>query len=123
MDAESILAGWTGGGTAVTLRLVDGGAGNDSVQVWNAANTAQLPIGAVNLADTGHVGATVNFTSSTMTQSGSTIAIVLGTASGTTIRANPARLSWTPSGAATDRAANACSTTAVNESGANDRDF
>ena len=70
MDPESILAGWTGGGTAVTLRLIDGGAGNDTVQIWNAANTAQLPLGSVNLARTTHVTATVTFTNSTMTQSG-----------------------------------------------------
>ena len=30
---------------------------------------------------------------------------------------------WTPSTTATDRAANACSATAVNESGGNDRNF
>lgn len=123
IDPESILAGWTGGGTAVTLRLVDGGAGNDTVQIWNAANTAQLPLGSVNLARTTHTTATVNFTNSTMTQSGASITITLGTPSGATTRATAARMVWTPSATATDRAANACSTTAVNESGGNDRNF
>jgi hypothetical protein len=32
-------------------------------------------------------------------------------------------MTWTPSATATDRAGNACSTTAANESGSNDRDF
>lgn len=123
MDASSILTGWTGGATTVTLRLVDGGAGNDSVQIWNAANTAQLPLGSVDLGGTGFLSATVTFTGSTMTQSGSSITVTLGTASGTTTRAGPGRMAWTPSATATDRAANACSTTPVNESGGNDRDF
>lgn len=123
IDANSVLAGWTGTATTVTLRLVDGGAGNDSVQIWNAANTAQLPLGTVNLGDTTYTSATVTFTGSTMTQSGAGITVALGTTAGTTTRAGPAKLAWTPSATATDRAANACSTTLVNESGGNDRDF
>jgi hypothetical protein len=123
MDPESILSNWTGAATTVTLRLIDGGAGNDSVQIWNAANTAQLPIGSVDLGATGHVTASVTFTSSTMTQSGADITITLGTPSGATTRAAAGRMSWTPSVTATDRAANGCSTTPVNESGGNDRNF
>ena len=124
MDANSILSGWTGSAaTTVTLRLVNGGAGNDSVQIWNAANTAQLPLGSVNLGGTGFVTATVTFSGSTMTQSGSSVTVTLGTPSGATTRATPGTMSWTPSATATDRAANACSTTTVNESGGNDRDF
>ena len=123
MDPNSILSGWTGTGTTVTLRLIDGGAGNDSVQIWDAANTTQLPLGSVNLGDTGHVTASVNFTGSTMTQSGAAITITLGTPSGATTRAAASQMTWTPSATATDRAANACSTTAVNESGGNDRNF
>jgi hypothetical protein len=123
VDADSILASWTGGATTITLRLVNGGAGNDSVEIWNAANTTQLPLGTVNLGSTAHVTATVTFTGSTMTLSGSSITVTLGTASGATSRANPSRMTWTPSATATDRAGNACSTTAANESGSNDRDF
>ena len=58
-----------------------------------------------------------------MTQSGAGITVTLGTTAGTTTRAGPARLAWTPFATATDRAANACSTASVNESGGNDRDF
>jgi hypothetical protein len=123
VDAESVLAGWSGGATTVTLRLVNGGGGNDSVQIWNGANTAQLPLGTVNLGSTAHVTANVSFTGSTMTQSGAAITITLGTPSGATTRAGNARMNWTPSATATDRAANACSTTALNEAGGNDRDF
>jgi hypothetical protein len=123
MEPNSILSGWTGAGTSVTLRLIDGGAGNDSVQIWNAANTAQLPMGSVDLGGTGYVTASVTFTSSTMTQSGAAIAVTVGTPSGATTRATAGRMTWTPSATATDRAANACSTTSVSESGGNDRNF
>jgi hypothetical protein len=123
MDPSSIQSGWTGTGTTVTLRLINGGAGNDSVQIWDSANTTQLPLGSVNLGGTGYVTASVNFTGSTMTQSGAAITITLGTPSGATTRGAAATMTWTPSTTATDRAANACSATAVNESGGNDRNF
>jgi hypothetical protein len=123
MEPNSILGGWTGGSTSVSLRLIDGGAGNDSVQIWDSANTTQVPLGSVNLGGTGYVTASVNFTGSTMTQSGAAITVTLGTPSGTTTRAAASQMIWTPSATATDRAANACSTTAVNESGGNDRNF
>jgi hypothetical protein len=123
MDPNSILSGWTGTGTSVTLRLIDGGAGNDSVQIWNAGNMAQLPLGSVNLGNTGQVTASVNFTGSTMTQSGAVITITLGAPSGATTRGTSSQMVWTPSTTATDRAANACSATAANESGGNDRNF
>jgi hypothetical protein len=123
MDPSSILSGWTGGSTTVTLRLINGGGGNDSVQIWDSANTTQLPLGSVNLGGTGYVTASVDFTGSTMTQSGAAITITLGTPSGARTRGAAAQMTWTPSTTATDRAANACSATAVNESGGNDRNF
>jgi hypothetical protein len=122
MDPNSILAGWTGTGTAVTLRLINGGGGNDTVQIWNAANTTQLPLGTVTLGATNYVTASASF-SSTMTQSGSAITITLGTITGATTRGSAGQMNWAPSTTATDRAANACTATAVNESGGNDRDF
>jgi hypothetical protein len=57
--------------------------------------------------------------------SGSTITIVLGSASGqaaTTALINNT-MAWTPSATATDRAGNAGTTTVANESGAADREF
>jgi hypothetical protein len=122
MDPNSILAGWTGTGTAVTLRLINGGGGNDTVQIWNAANTTQLPLGTVTLGATNYVTTTATF-ASTMTQSGSAVTITLGTITGATTRGSAGQMNWAPSTTATDRAANACTATAVNESGGNDRDF
>ncbi len=59
-----------------------------------------------------------------MTLSGAVITVTLGTASGSVNTvATSATMSWTPSATATDRAGNACSTAAVTEGGAADREF
>jgi hypothetical protein len=107
----------------VTVRLLQNGTG-DKLQVWDATNMARLALGTIQLANTGYVGPGFNFTSSTMTMSGSTITIVFGTPSGTssTVTA-PGTMVWTPASGATDWAANACSTTNVSESGGADVEF
>lgn len=117
MEPESILAGWTGTGTAVTLRLLNAnGGGGDRVQIWNAANTAQLPFGTVRLGSTGYTTTSINFTNSTMTISGSSITVVLGTPSGAgTTAVVSSNTRWNPSTTATDWAGNTCQNTAVNE--------
>ena len=59
-----------------------------------------------------------------MTMSGSTITIVLGTASGAvTTVGNTSSMVWTPSTAATDLAGNACTATAVTQTGAAKKQF
>jgi len=124
IDPGSILAGWTGASTLVTVRLNNGGGGNDSAQIWNAANTAELALGSVNLGRTDYVTASRTFGSSTMVQSGNTIVVTLGTASGVVPTAGgTGTMTWTPSATATDGAGNACSTAAVTESGAADVEF
>ena len=52
MEPNSILAGWTGAATPVTLRLVQNGGG-DRVQIRNAADSAALPFGTAFLNQTG----------------------------------------------------------------------
>jgi predicted ribosomally synthesized peptide with SipW-like signal peptide len=131
IDPNSLLAGWTGSSQNVVLRISNAGAGNnDVVTIRNAANTAQLPFGTVNLGRSGYVatGATVNFgatgTASTMVQSAGVVTITLGTASGTTNTvSNKTAMSWTPSPTATDVAGNAASTTAAPETGTSDAEF
>ena len=123
MDPNSIVAGWTGTSTPVTLRLVQN-AGGDQVQVRNAANTAALPLGTVLLNRTDFTTATRDFTTSTMALSGSTITITLGTPSGAvTTAAATANMSWTPSATAIDRAGNACTVAARAELAPLDLDF
>jgi hypothetical protein len=129
IDPNSILAGWSGSSTSVVLRLNNGnGASNDTVTIYNATNTTQLPLGSVNLGRTDYTSASITFgasgTASTMVMSGNTITVTLGTQSAAaTTAAATGTMSWTPSASATDPAGNAASTTAVTESGAADKDF
>jgi len=127
IDPETILTGWTGAATSVVVRITQAGGG-DTVTIRNAANAAQLPLGSVNLGGTNYVTTTRDFgasgTASTMTQSGASITIVLGTPSGAvTTQATNTTMVWTPAAAATDRAGNACLTTVVNEAAPADIDF
>ncbi len=127
IDPESVLAGWTGAATDVVVRVANVGGG-DVVTIRNAANTAQLPLGAIDTNGAQYVTADRDFgatgTASTMVQSGATITITLGTPSGATGTQIPDRTaSWTPSATATDRAGNTCQTTVANETGAADVEF
>lgn len=129
IDAESIQAGWSGASTAVVVRIEDGGLlGNDELRVYNAANTAQLPLGNLGLGSVSYVSANRTFgasgTASTMAQSGANIVVTLGTASGSTSAPLSATtMSWTPSASAYDRAANASTTSSRSEQGSSDFDF
>ncbi len=91
IDPQSILAGWTGASTNVTVEFQDGGCllvlcGSDSFTVPG------LPFGTVNLASAGYYGCTVigivcdktpaSFVNSPMVASTNTIIITLGTRSG-----------------------------------------
>lgn len=126
IDPNSVLVGWTGASTNVVVRLNN--SNPDSVQVWNAANTALLPLGTINLGDSGYVGANRTFgasgTPSTMVMTGSVITVKLGTASGTTSTVSAvSNMTWPPTATLTDRAGNPCSTATVNETGGPDIEF
>ncbi len=121
IEPGSILAGWDGGPTTVTLRLVNNGGG-DRIQIRVGATT--LPFGTVNLGRTDYTATTRNFTGSTMEMTGSSITVTLGTPSGAVgTAAGNGTITWTPSTTPYDRAANACLATAVTESGAADPEF
>lgn len=124
MDPSSIVAGWNGlTSQTVTLRLIQNASG-DRVQIWDAANAVRLPLGQIRLGGTGYTTTTVSFTGATMTMSGATITVVLGAPSGAVTTASVvSTMRWTPSSTATDRAANACSSMAVNEPPAVDAEF
>jgi hypothetical protein len=124
IDPNSIVAGWNGASRTITVRLNNGGSSNDAVSVYDSADTTQLPLGSVNLGRKDYTGANITFTSSTMVMSGSTITVTLGTASNApTTGGSTGSLIWTPSATATDRAGNACSTSAKTETGGVDKDF
>jgi hypothetical protein len=128
IDPESVLAGWTGSATGVVVRINNNTPTNDQLQVFNAANSTQLPLGNVNLGRTDYLNANrtygVTGTASSMSMSGNSVTIVLGSASGAgqTAAANGTMV-WTPSATATDRAGNAVSAANVNESGTADKEF
>jgi signal peptidase I len=129
IDPATILAGWNGASTNVVLRLNNGGAGNDTVAIFDSANTAQLALGSVSMSRIDYVTGNVTFgatgTASTMVMSGSTVTITLGTVSNALLvgtAAGNGAMAWTPSAAALDIAGNACTTTVTNETG-NDKDF
>jgi hypothetical protein len=121
IDPESILAGWTGASTQVTVRFTLSG---NTVTVRNAVNTTQLPLGSVALGTTYVTTATATFAAS-MVQSGPTITVTLGSLTSGTVKANATAraMVWTPSASATDAAGNACSTSSRTETGTLDVDF
>jgi hypothetical protein len=122
IDPNTISAGWTGSSMTITVRLTNNGGG-DRITIANAANSAVLPLGTVRLNRTDFVTANRTATS-TMTMSGNSITIVLGTPSGAvSTMAAAANMTWTPSATATDWAGNACATTTRTETGALDLDF
>lgn len=127
IEETSILAGWDGAATSVVVRLNNGVT--DSVRIYNAANTVQLPLGTVDLAANSYTTANRTFgatgTPSTMVTSGNDVTITLGTASGTVTTASVASaMIWTPSATATDAAGNAAATTTATESGSpTDKNF
>jgi hypothetical protein len=126
ISSSSILSGWTGTSTTVTVRVTDNSS-NDTLSIWDAANTTRLRItGASDLtlrADrTTSAGAV--FTA-TAVQSGSSVTITLGALqSGTSkTKTKTQAMAWTPSVFATDLAGNAVSSTTVNESPYAGKDF
>jgi hypothetical protein len=130
VDPNSVLSGWGGSATNVAVRIdndVAAEGGNDALTVYNAANTAALPLGTVNLGGTGYVAANTTFgatgTASSMSQS-TGITVTLGTASGTpTTTGVKTSMVWSPSAGATDRAGNPASTAARTQSGNTVKNF
>ena len=63
----------------------------------------------MRLGSTGYTNTSINFTNSTMTRTGSAIAVVLGTPSGAgTTAVVTSNTRWSPSTTATDLAGNTC---------------
>ncbi|MEA2124825.1 MAG: chitinase, partial [Solirubrobacteraceae bacterium] len=119
----SVLAGWSGASTPVTVRISAATPG--VLTVFDAANSSQLPLGSANLGLRYALAALV-FNNSTMVRTGSTITVTLGTlALGglQSIGTGNATLSWTTVATPTDPAGNALTAATTTESGTADRDF
>jgi hypothetical protein len=126
MEPDSILAGWTGASTTVTARIRDGGivlglAGDDELEIRNAANSANLPFGTIDLNaggySTGLLGGYTVFSNSTMTMSGSQVTITFGTQSGLGTGEGGCcpDMQWPTQSTPTDRAGNTTQTGTVTE--------
>lgn len=109
-DAYSIVSGWNGTGTqSVTVSIADSSS-NDVLSVSGAT------IGSVALqGNYTTTGKTTTFTASSMSVSGSTVTIVLGTDSAGSARTETSKNkpAWSPSASTYDVAGNACSTATV----------
>jgi hypothetical protein len=117
----SILAGWTGAGTTVTVRLTNGSP--DAFTVYDAANAALLPLGTFRSGQD-YTAVSRRFSSSTMVMSGSTITITLGAPNAATRTGSAtSTLTWTTAAGPLDLAGNALTTGTVSEGGAADVDF
>ena len=103
VNPSQILAGWDGSARAVTVRMTPSNSGNDGMTVLDGSGTQIAALGSVNLH--GHyLSAITLFTGSTMTASGNTVTIVLGTRShGVPMENSTSTMVWTtPSGSATE---------------------
>jgi len=121
MSPASILAGWTGTSTPVTVRFTNGNP--DVVTVWNSANTVQTALGTFSTGKK-YVNASMSFTGSTMVMSGATVVVTLGTPTAPTQTAHgKTALRWVLSTAATDLAGNPLTAVTISETGAMDSDF
>jgi hypothetical protein len=118
----SILPGWSGGATAVTVRFTNGNP--DVLTVFDAANTAAVTLGSVT-SGRKYVTANITFAASTMVMAANKVTITLGAPSGATATATGGNstLRWTTSTAATDLAGNPMGAATVLEAGIADLDF
>jgi hypothetical protein len=124
LEPISILAGWSGSSTIITVRLISKG-GSDRVQIWNKGNSAQLPIGSIMLNRTDYATKTSSFTGASMVLAGNVLTVTLGTTISTSVTtaAGTRTMRFNASATITDLAGNAASTANCNESGTADVDF
>ncbi len=118
VDPNSVVAGWDGSGAkAVTVSIADTSS-NDTLSLSGAT------IGTVRLqGDYTSSGKTTTFAASSLTVSGATVKVVLGTDSSGAARTETTKNApeWTPASALYDFAGDACATTRV--TGENVRQF
>ncbi len=123
LDPFSVLAGWSGGATAVRVIITDVGS-KDTLTIGSTGGVL-LPLGST-LLDNDYATSTATF-DATMTQSGSSIVVTLGALVSGSPRTDThnASMSWITAAVpgATDRAGNALLGSTVAEAGTSDSDF
>jgi hypothetical protein len=122
----SVVAGWTGGSQAIRVSVANDGI-NDRMDFLDSTGAARLNLvnSATDLQLGGNFVTGTTLFDATMTRSGSSITITLGSfiSGALTTNALVGTMSWRPSAAAFDLAGHPMSTTAVNETGLADWDF
>ncbi len=124
VEPGSIVAGWDGSARSTPVKLTDGSVvglgGMDVIGAVDAAGTV-LPTGYVTLSgDYVANKSSVTFNGSTMTASGNTVVLRLGTPESTsTLKDDKGNriATWTPAAAAYDQAGNPAAATPVPQSG------
>jgi|tagenome__1003787_1003787.scaffolds.fasta_scaffold20989868_4 hypothetical protein len=119
MNPASLLTGWSGSSTTVTVSVTNNSSTGDTFAI------ASANYGTVS-TNADYVSASITWTGSSMTQSGATVTVTIGTTSGgSNLKTNSTakNISWAPSATATDLAGNAMSTTSRTETGALDMEF
>ena len=128
IDPASVVSGWNGSSRAIKARLIEAGS-NDTMDFYDANDTTRL-----NLVSTSadlklggdYAGTNVTF-DATMSMSGNSITITLGTPGAgtrnTLVSPATTTITWKPSALATDLSGHASATTLVTESGIADLDF
>ena len=127
VDPASVRGGWDGSPTAVVVRIRNRRFA-DTMTVWSADSSQQLPLGSLALnADVVSGDATFGSSAvpSTMVVTGNAVTVTLGalTTGTASIATSTQPMTWQPSPWLTDRAGNACLTAEVTESGIPDLPF
>ncbi len=139
LDPQSVIGGWTGASTSVTVHLEDGGCvlnllvqicADDSLEVYSGASPLATLGGPVDLKDPNYVGGGLIGTSAdavfnaTMAESGSSITVTLGSlTSGQADTGGSTLMTWTWSGGPYDAAGNVATGNSITESGGAAKEF
>ncbi len=119
IDPQSVMAGWTGASTPVSLRLRSaGGASGDRVLVFDGANTTRLPLNRLDLGGTGYITSTGNDGTGSMVMTGSTITITITSVGSAVVGTAPAStMNWRLNAGMYDAAGNTCPSGTQTQSG------
>ena len=115
MDPNVISSGWNGS-TPLAVTASFTVPGHTQLAIRNAANTATLPLGTIDLGDTSshYVSSGTVTEGASIVMSGNQIIITINSTNGAlNTHGGATTLVWTPSGLATDLAGNACTTATV----------
>lgn len=121
----SVLSGWNGASQAIRVRITDVGT-NDQMDFLDGTGATRLNLvsTAADLKLGGNYVTSTTTFNATMSQSGSSITVTLGSlVSGSVTTAAASTMTWLPSAGATDTTGHPSSTAQVTESGTADVDF